>query len=278
MGTADAELLATAAAAVRRRAEMQRAWPKALHEELPRACDALAGEPALLAELTAELSEVHVPQLLAHDDNVARVTAMLTRADSAKELLGNLVELRQNQTLSAGAPSEPTAAGASSSSGGAGMHRVRHVRSAEEWYDVLRDVGDGLVVADFGASWCEPCQQVKPLFERLSSLPGFESVTFVSIDAEDTPALIGDNRVNSFPTFKCVWLACLPACLPAFAATAVQPLETFNSAARTTLSPAPLLDLRCPPLPLCPACSLSELGRGGLARRGRRYRRAAEPH
>ena len=43
---------------------------------------------------------------------------------------------------------------------------------------------------------------MKPLFVQLSTRKQYADVTFVTIDADETPVLIGDNRVDSFPTFK----------------------------------------------------------------------------
>ena len=233
MGTADAALLERAAALARARAAAYAGWPAPLHACLPAVCaaieaeaaadggahaaadeaageaaDALRGSPpspppaALLAALTEELAQPHIPQLLAHGDNQERVASQLQAggAVAAARLLDNLVELRANLTAQQQQqPPPPPPPGP----GGSGASRVRHIADAEEWYDVLEAAGDGLVVADFGATWCGPCQHVKPLFEELSSHPAYEGrVTFVSIDADQTPVLVGDNRVDSFPTFK----------------------------------------------------------------------------
>ena len=45
-----------------------------------------------------------------------------------------------------------------------------------------------------------PISQVKPLFAELST--EYPSVTFVDVDADTSPVLLGDNQVASFPTFK----------------------------------------------------------------------------
>jgi len=201
MGTADAELLLACAYAAQRRLQMFAKWPETLLSCLPAACKVLdgdAGGAKLLDELTEELAAPHVPQLLAHSDNRDRVAQQLEYggADAARHLLANLVELRGNLTAAQGS-------GSAGSGGGSPTHpsRVRHMRNNEEWYDTLM-AAKGLVVVDFGAAWCKPCQQVKPLFDALSSAPGYEGVTFLSVDADECPVLIGDNRIESFPTFK----------------------------------------------------------------------------
>ena len=58
------------------------------------------------------------------------------------------------------------------------------------------------MVVDFGAEWCKPCQHVKPLFEALSANSAYKSVTFLSIDADENPVIVGENSISAFPTFK----------------------------------------------------------------------------
>ena len=98
-----------------------------------------------------------------------------------------------------------TAGGAGGTGGGtaapSGASRVKRCSTQEEWYDALLGA-EGLVVADFGAEWCGACQQVAPLYAQLSMLPKFASVTFLYIDADENPVVIGDNIVSAFPTFK----------------------------------------------------------------------------
>jgi len=203
MGTADSELLLSCAYAAQRRLTMLRMWPEPLHACLPAACRSLdvdASGATLLDELSNELSAPHVPQLLAHSDNRKRIGTQLKHGGkrAATKLLASLAELRQNLTATHGAKGE---GGGSSSSGLEHASRVKHISNNEEWYDTLLAAA-GLVVVDFGATWCGPCNHVKPQFERLSSAPAYADVTFLSVDADECPTLVGNNRVDSFPTFK----------------------------------------------------------------------------
>jgi hypothetical protein len=43
---------------------------------------------------------------------------------------------------------------------------------------------------------------VKPLFAQLSRRPEFNAVTFCYLDSEVLPQAMGDNGIESFPTFK----------------------------------------------------------------------------
>ena len=174
MGTANAELLSGAARAARARLAALAAWPESLSGCLPATCLAIeeGGEPQLLERLSEELSAAHIPQLLAHGDNQERVASQLEHGGvaAAKKLVENLVELRHNLT-------EQQQQQQQQQQQGGGPHRVRHISDCEEWYDVLEEAGDGLVVVDFGATWCGPCKHVKPLFEQLSRQEAYVAAT-----------------------------------------------------------------------------------------------------
>ena len=198
IGSADSGVLVAAGDAALERAELLSRWPTALHASLPVACDALADAPDTLERLTAELSAKHIPELLGHMDNAPKISAQLVSADAAEQLIDQLVELREelaaNQTSGA-------AAGGGAAGGAAGASRVRRCTNQEEWYDALLEA-PGLVVVDFGAEWCKPCQHVKPLFDELSTEAAYRDVTFLSIDADENPVIIGENTISAFPTFK----------------------------------------------------------------------------
>ncbi len=57
---------------------------------------------------------------------------------------------------------------------------------------------DHLMVACFCAAWCDTCQLYQPKLEQLSVQ--HPDVSFVWIDIEDYPDLVGDEDVENFPT------------------------------------------------------------------------------
>ncbi len=181
--------------------ELRRSWPSTLHEQLPEICRNLEGAPELLGVLSSELSAPHMPRLLEVSDNLARVRKALSAKSRVvtATLVDQLREARENITAASG-----DAAAAS-----AGESRVIPIKSNGQWYDLLMDTGDKLLVADFSASWCGPCQMLKPLFDELSREPRYaDKVIFASLDADEVPVLMGENLVDRYPTIKFFRHAC----------------------------------------------------------------------
>ena len=77
--------------------------------------------------------------------------------------------------------------------------RVVNVGSVEA-YDKLSTTGD-LVVTNFTASWCGPCQAAAPVFDKMSE--DHENVVFckVDIDDEDLGDLVAAAQVRAVPTY-----------------------------------------------------------------------------
>merc|ERR1712000_158019 len=54
-------------------------------------------------------------------------------------------------------------------------------------------------VCDFTATWCSPCQYVKPVFARLSL--AHPDAQFVAIDVDECPDVKAECQVRAMPTF-----------------------------------------------------------------------------
>ncbi|KAJ1460976.1 thioredoxin-like protein [Pelagophyceae sp. CCMP2097] len=87
----------------------------------------------------------------------------------------------------------------------ADLPEVAHVDSRAAWDAMLASsakTGRPLVV-DFTATWCGPCQKVKPFFRRLAATYA-ASADFVVVDVDDLEDVAELAKVAAMPTFQ-VW-------------------------------------------------------------------------
>ncbi|MEZ0233915.1 MAG: thioredoxin [Actinomycetota bacterium] len=58
--------------------------------------------------------------------------------------------------------------------------------------------GDGIVLVDFWADWCGPCQMFAPIYEQASET--HDGVVFGKVDTEAEQALAAGFGIRSIPT------------------------------------------------------------------------------
>ncbi|KAI9914138.1 hypothetical protein PsorP6_005417 [Peronosclerospora sorghi] len=73
------------------------------------------------------------------------------------------------------------------------------VHGDSDWNAQMQRAGGKLVVVDFSALWCGPCQQIKPVYHQLSDQ--YHDVVFLEVDEAQNRSLIGALGVRGFPTF-----------------------------------------------------------------------------
>ena len=76
---------------------------------------------------------------------------------------------------------------------------VKMLATKEEFDEALKD--DKLVVVDFTASWCPPCQMIAPKFAELATeLEG--TAVLVKVDVDDNADTAAACGINCMPTFQ----------------------------------------------------------------------------
>ncbi len=61
---------------------------------------------------------------------------------------------------------------------------------------------EGITLVDFWASWCGPCRQFAPIFERVSEKN--PDVVFGKVDTEANPDLASTFNVSAIPTLMVI--------------------------------------------------------------------------
>ncbi|KAE8966883.1 hypothetical protein PF005_g28679 [Phytophthora fragariae] len=73
------------------------------------------------------------------------------------------------------------------------------VHGDADWNAQMQRAGGKLVVVDFSAVWCGPCQHIKPVYHQLSGQ--YSDVVFLEVDEAQNRSLISTLGVRGFPTF-----------------------------------------------------------------------------
>ena len=79
---------------------------------------------------------------------------------------------------------------------------VQKIATLDEFNKVLEDAKTAgkLVVVDFTATWCGPCQYIKPKFQALSEKE--TDVVFVAVDVDENEETSAKCGISCMPTFQ----------------------------------------------------------------------------
>jgi len=79
------------------------------------------------------------------------------------------------------------------------MGSVKHVTEDGRLSNELMNAGSKLVVVDFTATWCGPCQRIAPVFNDLAGR--YSKALFLKIDVDQCPDTAASQGVSAMPTF-----------------------------------------------------------------------------
>merc|ERR1712146_357322 len=77
---------------------------------------------------------------------------------------------------------------------------IAQLATKEDFDKCLADAGDKLVVVDFTATWCGPCQRIAPVFAKLAE--EMPDVVFVKVDVDENEDTAGACGISCMPTFQ----------------------------------------------------------------------------
>ncbi|XP_022914878.1 thioredoxin-like protein 1 [Onthophagus taurus] len=79
------------------------------------------------------------------------------------------------------------------------MGSVRVINDEPHFQSELANATNKLVVADFTATWCGPCQSIAPIFQQLASK--YVRAVFIKIDVDKCQETAMAQGVSAMPTF-----------------------------------------------------------------------------
>ncbi|KAL2712766.1 thioredoxin-like protein 1 [Vespula squamosa] len=79
------------------------------------------------------------------------------------------------------------------------MGAVRIIENESQFYQEMSAMGTKLVIVDFTATWCGPCQRIAPIFEQFSLK--YPNAIFLKVDVDKCAEVAAIQGVSVMPTF-----------------------------------------------------------------------------
>ncbi|KAL3072607.1 hypothetical protein niasHS_017581 [Heterodera schachtii] len=76
---------------------------------------------------------------------------------------------------------------------------ILHPKNKEELDQIISNAGERLVVIDFFATWCGPCRQMGPKFNKLAA--EYPEPIYIGIDVDEHESVAAFYNINVMPTF-----------------------------------------------------------------------------
>ncbi|KAL1132615.1 hypothetical protein AAG570_010567 [Ranatra chinensis] len=76
---------------------------------------------------------------------------------------------------------------------------VRDIKDEAQFQEELAASTTKLVVVDFFATWCVPCQRIAPFYEQMSAK--YPNASFLKVDVDKCQEVAAGQRVSVMPTF-----------------------------------------------------------------------------
>merc|ERR1719498_368896 len=77
---------------------------------------------------------------------------------------------------------------------------VKMLETKEEFDTTIKD--NNIVIADFTATWCPPCQRIGPVFVSISEEADMSDVVFVKVDVDANKEAAEAAGITCMPTFQ----------------------------------------------------------------------------
>jgi thioredoxin 1 len=77
---------------------------------------------------------------------------------------------------------------------------VVELHSVKDFENLVTEFKDNLIIIDFWAVWCGPCQAFAPTFKELQHKYGEKGIIFAKLNVDEVPQIPGQFGIDGIPT------------------------------------------------------------------------------